>query len=260
MKITNIIYIDQQKNWSFPLHQHNELEVSLILEGEGSININGKFYHLKKGNMAIKNAADVHSEKSMGDQPLTQLCISIDGINEEGYLHNQLISYDDSPIIDCADYFDVLKSMGLFFKDHYEDSPIITAMLQTFYLIMLEMIDRQIKPQKRVPRRQTASMDEVTQYLDLNFQRPLSLDQLASHFAISKFYLAKKFKEHTSTTIGKYLQERRIGEAERMLIYEDIPIKEIAVSNGFSNVQYFYKAFKKETGMTPVEFRNKFKA
>lgn len=45
-----------------------------------------------------------------------------------------------------------------------------------------------------------------------------------------------------------------------MLIYEDISVKEIAVSNGFSNVQYFYKAFKKETGMTPVEFRDKFKA
>lgn len=260
MKITDIVFIDGQTNWSFPLHQHDELELSIILEGEGSVSIDGKFYHLEKGDIAIKNAGAIHSEQSIGDQSLTQVCISIDGIDEEGYLPNQLIHHDDSPIINGGDSFDVLKSIGLYLKDHYEDdSLVIEPMLQTFYLIVLELIEKQIRPKKEGIIKESELINEVIDYLNRNYQRPLTLDQLASHFAISKFYLAKKFKERTSVTIGRYLSQRRIGEAERMLIFENLSIKEIAHSNGFSNIQYFYKVFKKETGSTPIEFRNKFK-
>jgi AraC-like DNA-binding protein len=50
-----------------------------------------------------------------------------------------------------------------------------------------------------------------------------------------------------------------MGESERMLLFEDVSVKEIAQKNGYSNLQHFYAAFKKFTGYTPMEFKQLYK-
>ena len=97
---------------------------------------------------------------------------------------------------------------------------------------------------------------DYSYYLDTYYYKNISLDDLSKKFYFSSYYLARKFKEETGYTINQYIINRRMGEAERMLLFEDFSIKEIAKRNGYANVQHFYSTFKKYTGCTPIEFRN----
>lgn len=88
------------------------------------------------------------------------------------------------------------------------------------------------------------------------------LDHIA-HISGKVLYLSissgKMIQKYTGYSISQYVIERRMGEAQRMLIFEDISIKEIALAVGYENIQYFYAAFKKSTGVKPLEFRNQFR-
>lgn len=102
-------------------------------------------------------------------------------------------------------------------------------------------------------------INDVINYLDQHYDRKISLEELSSRFYISPHYLSRKFKKHTGYSISQYLINRRMGEAERMLVFDHYSIRETAARCGYTDLQYFYKTFKKYTGCTPVEFVKKYK-
>lgn len=99
----------------------------------------------------------------------------------------------------------------------------------------------------------------VLRYIEQNYALDLSLDFLAKKFFISPFYLSKKFKAQTVFTINNYIISCRMGEAERLLIFSDTPIKDIALKCGYDNLPYFYTTFKKYAGCTPQEYKLKYR-
>ncbi|MFC4776721.1 AraC family transcriptional regulator [Paenibacillus sp. GCM10023252] len=95
-------------------------------------------------------------------------------------------------------------------------------------------------------------MDLVdTKYTDQN----LSLDTIAEELGMSATYIGRIFKQHTLKTILGYINEVRMNSARELLVTTDLPIGEVAERTGFSNSPYFFKAFKKVNGVTPVEYR-----
>jgi YesN/AraC family two-component response regulator len=99
----------------------------------------------------------------------------------------------------------------------------------------------------------------VLEYIDTHFSEPLSLDSIAKNFFVSSYYLAHKFKSETGYTMKQYILNRQLGEAQSLLVFSDISIKDIASICGYSNLQYFYSVFKKSVGSTPNELRNFYK-
>ncbi|MCR5606053.1 MAG: AraC family transcriptional regulator [Treponema sp.] len=99
----------------------------------------------------------------------------------------------------------------------------------------------------------------VLRYIEENYALDLSLNSLAEEFVISPFYLSRKFKAETGFTINQYIISCRMGEAERLLIFSDTPIKAIAISCGYESLSYFYTTFKRYTGCTPQEYQNKYR-
>lgn len=97
----------------------------------------------------------------------------------------------------------------------------------------------------------------VQNYLDENFAEDISLDKLSARFYLSKFYLSREFKKATGTTIGSYLNSRRINEAKKLLRFSSASIGAIAVSCGIPDVNYFTKVFVKYESMTPSRYRQK---
>lgn len=97
----------------------------------------------------------------------------------------------------------------------------------------------------------------VKHYLDENFAKDITLDKLSSRFFLSKFYLSREFKKAAGTTIGNYLNSRRINEAKKLLRFTNAPIGSIAASCGILDVNYFTKVFVKYESMTPSQYRQK---
>lgn len=95
----------------------------------------------------------------------------------------------------------------------------------------------------------------LRKYMEHNFSRQLSLDELAEFANVSKYHLAREFKRHTGFTINEYVIELRLNRAEMLLSTSDLAIGQISQICGFSNYSNFYKLFYKKKGTTPAKFR-----
>lgn len=95
----------------------------------------------------------------------------------------------------------------------------------------------------------------VGEYIEENLSNNLSVDKLCLYFNISKNRLYHSFRTCYNTTVGEYIQLRRIEKAKELLGDVSLSVDEVAQSCGFSDVTYFYKVFKKLTQKTPGEYR-----
>ena len=95
-------------------------------------------------------------------------------------------------------------------------------------------------------------------YLNEHYAENLSLDKISEHFFISKSNLSHYFKRETGLSPIQYIMQRRIGEAQSLLVETSQPIQEIEFRLGFNDSAHFSKMFKKYVGVTPNEYRKHF--
>ena len=95
------------------------------------------------------------------------------------------------------------------------------------------------------------------EYLISFYDRQIDKDKIASLCFTHPSHLSRKFKQETNMTITGYQQMIRINQAKHLLINEAVSIEEIAWNVGYEDASYFTRIFKKETGYTPTEYREK---
>ncbi len=94
-------------------------------------------------------------------------------------------------------------------------------------------------------------------FIEENFGRDISLDDVSRSVDISPYYFSKLFKEETGENFIEYLTNVRIDRAKQLLINKEISIKSICAATGYSDPNYFSRIFKKQVGLTPTEYREK---
>lgn len=93
-------------------------------------------------------------------------------------------------------------------------------------------------------------------YIDQSFQeKDISLERVANKVGVSPHYLSKLFKEHYQQSFIEYLTNLRLEKAKDYLIDPNRPLKEIALSIGYKDPNYFSRVFKKEFNLSPSEWR-----
>ncbi len=96
----------------------------------------------------------------------------------------------------------------------------------------------------------------VLNYINNNFSKEeITLQEISKNMNVSYHYLSKIFKDEIGKSFVEYLTELRMGKAMQLLNNPNISIKEIAQSVGYNDPNYFSKAFKKVTGLSPTEYR-----
>jgi AraC-like DNA-binding protein len=90
-----------------------------------------------------------------------------------------------------------------------------------------------------------------------NYQNSYGVEELASDLNISKSHLVREFCKNTGTTPGKYLGIVRINAVKQLLVETSLSLNEIAALTGFSGDNYLCKAFKRSTGETPMEYKDR---
>ena len=100
-----------------------------------------------------------------------------------------------------------------------------------------------------------ASIQHTLDYIDANYNRPIALSELAdaSGYSLSRFKV--KFKEEIGITPAEFISQQKIERAKTLLTTTDASITELAFDLGFSSSNYFCAAFKKQTGISPFQFR-----
>jgi AraC-like DNA-binding protein len=97
-------------------------------------------------------------------------------------------------------------------------------------------------------------------YIHNNFERDISLGDIAKFVFLSPSYFTRAFKEETGQSPISFLLKTRIERAKELLSNTGNKISDIALSVGFSNQQRFNEMFKKYSGMTPLQYRKKYMA
>ena len=94
----------------------------------------------------------------------------------------------------------------------------------------------------------------LAEYIEKNLEGNLSLEHLAEVFYVSKYHIAHTFKDHTGLSIHQYITKKRLT-ACREAILGGSEITQAYLMFGFGDYSSFYRAFKKEYGISPREFR-----
>jgi len=90
-----------------------------------------------------------------------------------------------------------------------------------------------------------------------NMHKPISQEEIAMNVGIGYSLYRKKFKEYTGVSPAQYHIQMRINRAKDLLIMSNQSLKEISNMVGFESPDYFSRLFKKKSGMTPADFREK---
>jgi AraC family transcriptional regulator len=126
-----------------------------------------------------------------------------------------------------------------------------TRLIQNY--VDRNLIDRIVSGPARLDHARTR---RVLDYIDLHLEDDFTISDLAQVAHLSEFHFARVF----ATTMGmppqRYVSQRRLAAAKKMIAVGKLPLSEIAFRSGFSSQASFTRAFRRATNMTPGEFRH----
>lgn len=99
--------------------------------------------------------------------------------------------------------------------------------------------------------------EQVANFLKATRNQNLTSKEICAHFNCSRTYLSTAFNKHFGQSIRHYITALRIEDAKQLLKHSALNITEIAYSTGFTDANYFSNIFKKQTGQTPSEYKNR---
>ncbi len=100
----------------------------------------------------------------------------------------------------------------------------------------------------------------IKKHIETNYHLDITGQTLADEFHFVPSYISTIFKKFYRMSPTDFLTKTRIEEAKKLITHTDLPFKHIAVSVGYANPLYFSKVFKKVTGTSPSEYRQKVQA
>ncbi|MBL4676338.1 MAG: helix-turn-helix domain-containing protein [Mucilaginibacter sp.] len=101
-------------------------------------------------------------------------------------------------------------------------------------------------------------IQKAQQFIEQNYRDKITVDHLADQFAISRRHLERRFKKATSNTVVEYMQRVRIEAAKLSLESMRENVNEVMYNVGYTDTKAFRMIFKKITGLSPIEYRNKY--
>ena len=140
---------------------------------------------------------------------------------------------------------------------HYRTEGYLSAMI--LQASLMELLGRYLE-QIRADSDALCYSEIVTQtigYIHRNLSARLRIDELAAKHFVSRTYLTDKFRRETGISLGKYIDDQLMFEAQRRLYRTDASIGTISRELGFTDQFYFARRFKQLCGLSPLQYRKK---
>lgn len=100
-------------------------------------------------------------------------------------------------------------------------------------------------------------VDCILTFIEFNLEKQFTIEWLSRTYSTNRTTLMADFKRVTGKTINEFVLDKRIDLSKQILAFTNISIEELALKCGFSSQSYFTRAFKKKTGLSPMQFRKK---
>jgi AraC family transcriptional regulator len=116
------------------------------------------------------------------------------------------------------------------------------------------------RPSARAPSLDSRRLQRVLDFMEARLADDISLEALAREACLSPYHFSRLFHEATGLPPHRYLVERRIRAAQKMLLSDQASMTEVALDTGFGSQASFTRAFRKVTGTTPSQYREQGRA
>lgn len=113
-----------------------------------------------------------------------------------------------------------------------------------------------LPPDRAMPQTAHPEVNKILDYIEQNYAQDITVKSLSQYVMMGENYVSALFKKKTGRNIIHYVHEVRIGHAKRLLKETELPVHEIGLRVGFANDNYFIKIFKRDTGITPSQYRH----
>lgn len=133
----------------------------------------------------------------------------------------------------------------------YEAAVAMTGEMYSLLAVFMHYAEHEEK-EKAI---QLTYAEKAESYIETNYSYPITVEDIASYVGISRSHLFRSFQNYMNRSPKEYLTEYRIKQACRLLRETDLSVSAIAYSVGFENNLYFSKAFRKQKGESPSEYR-----
>lgn len=102
---------------------------------------------------------------------------------------------------------------------------------------------------------QSRAVRECRNYIQLNYMKELTLEEIARHCGYAEYYLSRKFAKETGIKLNEYIHQVRIDAAKIMLLTTSKEVQEISDELHFGNRNHFDRVFRQRVGVSPARFR-----
>ena len=245
-------------------HAHDFLELYYFLDGSVTYYIEDQVYDLCPGDLLIIPAGKMHRPVIANEHAAYERMVL--------WITPQYLQSIDSPAGDLQKNLPKVGEHGYCVPFRGDETVFVTALLKKLLYMQkndtapkfcagavelyLWTIFRSYGVIDTTHRNETQVIPQVIRYITEHFSEPLTLEDIAAEFFVSKSYLNRHFKAYTNSTVYAYIMALRLTHARRML-REGIPAVEAGRECGFSDYSTFYKAFKTQTGLSPQQFKSR---
>lgn len=259
------------------MHKHEFIEVVYILSGSSIHFVGEKNYKVSSGDVVLINSGVPHS-----------FCPCDDGGNFVAYDLMFTPDFIDSSAIKMGD-FKSLKDSFLFyslFPEEHAAMPDLhvtntkltnyseifnriyneyvygekgfTQIIRAYSIELIIKIFRDIEREGKatLSTENKKTVERALSFIQENYNLSISVGDIATQVFLSPDYFRKLFKKVTGISVINYLQKMRLEKACTLLKTTDLSIKDVCSQVGYTDLQAFYKIFKKVIGTTPQNYRN----
>ncbi len=257
---------DNTDNEEYPVHWHSELEIIMPLRNIYTVIIDKETFVLREGDIFIIASGVLHHLlKQEGERIIFQPSFSL--LHNIGELESVLSLMPPATLITPekdSNIYGRLHDLILEMKEEYfSQAPLIEAAIYYRLIEMFVLIGRNyngypenFEDMGHKRKEYTEKFMSVCTYINNHCAEDISLEDIADLAGFSKYHFSRLFKNFSGMTFYKYLNQKRIERAEKMLTDPNASITEVALHSGFNNLSTFIRMFKLVKGCTPTEFRS----
>lgn len=235
-------------------HWHEHIELLYFVSGGGTVMLDGTAHPVTAGDLAVVNSGVIHSFAASGCAEYYCVLIYPDFLSDIslGQVLFAPTVRADTTVAECfAALFEEYNAGGLG-SDMMQKS-IVYRLLA--FLSRHHLSEGQSESERQMHSLMLSRFNSVVQYVAAHYGEPITTRRLAEMCYLSEGHFCRFFKAATGKTPLSYINEYRIDRAATLLARTDTPITEIALSVGFSDVNYFARVFRGVRGCSPSAFR-----
>lgn len=265
------IFSRVKSDFDFPLHSHEELELNFIMNARGAKRIVGDHMaEIEDLELVLvgSNLPHVWQMHKCANTEIREITIQFhkDLFDEKFLRRNQLsfirnmLERSAKGILFSNDTVQsIMPRLMILNQKHGFDS-----VLELFSILHDLSISRNMRTLSDATfsnaelSYSSRRIEKAIEYMNLNFQKPITLTEVARLANMTDVSFSRFFKSRTGITFMDSLLEMRLGNASRLLIDTTQSVAEIAYACGFNNISNFNRLFRKKKGCTPKEFRESY--